>query len=505
MPDRRAAWSLAALAVLVGLATWGLSRVSAPSTPEVPTAPDALEPHIAAPSPPARPLRWIVAGGGASPELNQVQLEQDIVLARSTFGTFGAGLTLYAGGADSQSVQVLRSGESPEGLRARLAELFDPRGGRESAYRASDLRPNGAASAGAILEAIRGAITDGEAPLTLYLAGHGVGGDEPRRSRFLTWGPDDLTVDALAAVLDDEPLHRPVRLVMTSCYAGGFAELAFAFADPGEGEAITERCGFFATTWDRAASGCDPNPDRGAQEGYGIHFLHALRGQDRAGGDARTEIDLDGDGSISLMEAHVRARVASSSLDVPTTTSERFLRAALAEPEEVVELVALPASELAEERAVIAALGARLGLDGPEEATARLDGIHERAGPLVERLDELDAEIELSLEGLRADLLHRWPVLDDPWHPDFAAVFEGEGADIARFLEDSAAAARARALSSERDRLAILHDALLVEAAPLERLERAHETLALAARLHAEGGPTLDRYRAFLTCERGSP
>ena len=68
--------------------------------------------------------------------------------------------------------------------------------------------------------------------------------------------------------LDELPGHRPLRMVITSCYSGGFAELAFDGASEDRGAATTDRCGFFATTWDRAASGCDPNPDRGAQAAW---------------------------------------------------------------------------------------------------------------------------------------------------------------------------------------------------------------------------------------------
>jgi hypothetical protein len=118
---------------------------------------------------------------------------------------------------------------------------------------------------------------------------------------------------------------RPVRVVLTSCFSGGFAELAFAGADAGKRELAAGRCGLFAATAEREASGCDPNPDRAAQEGYGLHFLQALQGRDRAG--AVAAIDLDGDGKVSLLEAHARARIASAGIDVPTSTSERWLRA----------------------------------------------------------------------------------------------------------------------------------------------------------------------------------
>src|SRR5690606_29134190 len=131
-------------------------------------------------------------------------------------------------------------GGGADPLRARLAELFAPRAGRDAGYREARIQPDGAASAEAILAALDGALLDGDAPLTLYLAGHGEGGEQPHESRFLTWGAGDLWVEDVAQLLDELPGHRPLRIVITACYAGGFAELAFEGASEERGPASTE-------------------------------------------------------------------------------------------------------------------------------------------------------------------------------------------------------------------------------------------------------------------------
>ena len=72
--------------------------------------------------------------------------------------------------------------------------------------------------------------------------------------------------------------RQPLRLVATSCFSGGFAELAFAHADVNAGPTQVPRCGLFAGTWDRKTSGCDPNPDRvGAPDGAEIAALAVAR------------------------------------------------------------------------------------------------------------------------------------------------------------------------------------------------------------------------------------
>lgn len=502
MIDRRAPWSVPLLAALVGAATFALAREAPARAPAAPPAHPRAAARAASPPPAHGPLRWILAGGGPTPELNQVQLEQDVLLAREVLARSGPGLTLFAGGPGSRAVQVLDASAPRDDLRARLAGLFDPRAGRDARYREAAVHPGGAASAEAILAALEGALLDADTPLTLYLAGHGQGGDAPHESRFLAWGAHDLWVQDLAALLDDLPGHRPLRVVITACYSGGFAELVFEGASEERGPATSERCGFFATTWDRAASGCDPNPDRGAQEGYGIHFLHALRAEDRDGDPLPPEeLDLDGDGAISLLEAHTRARIASGSLDVPVTTSERFLRAASAHLAD-----AAPGDDppLPEERAVVDRLTRRTGLSRPERAHERLAQVSAEVERLGAELDRLDAEIADAEASLVGALLHRWPVLDDPWHPRFAEALEGERDAIEAFLAESGDEARRAALLEERERVAAEHDRLLLESAPLERLARAMETMDLAARLRAAGGEGWRRYQELLACERGA-
>lgn len=501
--DRRAPWSLALLAAAIAAAAFALTRwASAPPPSTRPLPARAAAPPASPPSAHG-PLRWILAGGGPTPELNQVQLEQDVLLAAEVLARSGPGLTLFAGGPGSRAVQVLDPSAATDDLRGRLAALFDPRAGRDAHYREAAVHPGGAASAEAILAALEGALLDADTPLTLYLAGHGQGGDAPHESRFLTWGSHDLWVEDVAALLDELPGHRPLRMVITACYSGGFAELAFDGASEDRGPATSERCGFFATTWDRAASGCDPNPDRGAQEGYGIHFLHALRGEARSGDALPPEaLDLDGDGAISLLEAHTRARIASGSLDVPVTTSERFLRSASAHLPD-----APPGDDppLPEERAVIEQLTRRMGLSRPERAHERLAWMTAELERLAAELDRLDEEIADAEASLAAALLHRWPVVDDPWHPRFAEVIDAEQGAIEAFLAESGDAGRRAGLTEERADVAAQHDRLLVESAPLERLVRAMETVDLAARLRAAGGEGWRRYQELLACERGAP
>ena len=471
-------------------------------------------------------VRWVAVGGGADPASNPVSLEQDLALWAHTLGP--GGVTLFAGGAGRSPVQVSNptgpgnepskagseaAGEAPndgDSLERRLGEIFAPRDGRQARYQPTRLAPHGDAAAPSVLQALSrasdpAASSSPAEPLFVYVAAHGEPGGQPRDNHVVLWGGTSLSAAALADELDAVEGARPLRLVMTSCFSGGFAELVFVGGDESAGPSPQDRCGLFASTWDTEASGCDPNPDRRAQEAYGLHFLHALDGRDRSGKPLpRAVLDLDGDGAVSLLEAHTRARIASRALGVPTTTSERWLRFATATSPPAAA-VAGPLDDLPEERAVVAALGAELGLPTAEVARLRL----ESAGSTLDRADEhlagLEAISDEAAANLRIALLERWPVLDDPYHPDYRATLQRHRAAILSFVDESVEArAYLDASDAELDvRLGV--DQLELRGTRVERLVRAHETLELAAELARRGGPALERYGRLLRCERSAP
>ena len=437
------------------------------------------------------PLRWIAAGGGGTPEFNQVSIEQDLALAHERLGT--GGLLLFAGGRGSHGVQV-QAQRAGDPLMRALADLFAPRGGRDASYRPTTLPVDAAATMDNLRAAIDRATASEGPPLLLYLAGHGQPGEQSADASIELWGQVPLTARELAGLLDGRP--RPLRFVMTSCFSGGFAELAFVAADGSRRQAAPGRCGLFATTAQREASGCDPNPDRAAQEGYGMHFLNALAGRDRAGRPA--QIDIDGDGRVSLLEAHARARSASAGIDVPTTTSERWLRS-VPRRRGAGGKISLP-----EEDAVIAALTGELGVTGEAVAGSLRAVEAEMVDASARAVTQGEAE-DAAYRRTAAELLARWPVLDDPWHPEFAAMLASEGPAIAGALASSEAYAEYLAASTGRTTAQAEQAELLARSAKLERLVRALETRTLAGELAARGGADWRAYEALLACERWVP
>lgn len=448
--------------------------------------------------------RSIIAGGGSLPSLNQVSLAQDIALARRALAQ--PSLVLFASGRDSLAQVEQPDAPERDPFTARIAALLDERSGRSARHVRAPVHAHRASSADNVLRALEAALARSSAPLTLYVAAHGSGGENPVDSVVGLWEDSELTVPALAAALDrDANAQRPVRVVLTSCFGGGFGEIAFRGADPARGAAQSNRCGLFAAPWDRESAGCDPNPDRRAQAGFGLHFLHALRGEDRDGNPvARAELDYDHDGALSLLDAHTRARIEGRSIDVPTTTSERWLRASDRAP--VTRDAARTDPMVLEEDAVIAALSRELGVE-PTLAGAQsaMTAIDQERRPILDELDQLDARDEALRRMLVAAILAQYPVLDDPWHRDFAGQLAASRAVLPAMLDRHPATLERANIAHRRDELSDRAEPLDVKAALSLRLFRAHETRALASRLRQRGGAGWATFVRLRSCERGAP
>lgn len=488
------AWVGLGGAGLVGAAVLTRSEAAVPE----PDLPAAAAPKPAGASPPRADVRWIAAAGGQVPELNQVSIEQDLALAAKTFGP--GGVVLFAAGAGAPVVQVLAESSPGTDPASLLADLFAPRGGRDSTYREPDLELDGPATAQSVSEALQVAVSQPGAPLLLYLGGHGHRGPTDAENAVGLWGQSELTALDLAALLRDTP--RPVQIIATTCFSGGLAELAFADANAHSGAFPGEVCGLFAAPHDLEASGCDPNPDRAAQQGFGLHFLHALAGQSRDGTQlAAQDIDFDGDGTIAPREAHAYVRIHSEAFDVPTSVSERWLEAVAPGPGAPRTPVVFP-----EENAVIAALGRKTGLiDGLERARIHLRDIEAKIDAKSEALTRAQEAEDRAYRRAAGEILARWPVLDDPWHPQFSTMLAGNIDAIREHFASADSYAAYGAAREEVDRISGEVFDLRANAAPYERLARALEYRRRAARLAAQGGPAWDRFELLRSCELRVP
>ena len=122
--------------------------------------------------------------------------------------------------------------------------------------------------------------------LIIYVTAHGERSDDrknPYETSIMLWDDEKLSVSDFVALLDRLPEGVSVVAVMVQCYTGGFARFIYDKADPENGLAKQNRCGFFATVHDRVAAGCTPDVDETTYVEYSTYFWEALAGHTRTG------------------------------------------------------------------------------------------------------------------------------------------------------------------------------------------------------------------------------
>ena len=409
----------------------------------------------------ARPA-LIVFGGGGAPDGNQASIEAHVILALDRLGP--AARVLFADG-DVRSPTVLVAAPLDD-TTAWLARLF-PDVRFDVGFRAPGLP---ARTQPASMHALHAALdeTQRARPGTVLIGvGHGVPADDDGPAALALWGEESVTAIDLARRLDRRKRAGPLALVLGQCHSGAFTVLAHRDADPRAPLAEPTRCVFAAVPADRAASGCTADVTDPSARAYVPTMIEALT-------DPRS--DLDGDGQVSLAEAHAAALVADLTIDRPTLTSAAWLaqvvdgvptwaaaRAArLADLDALVAdappLIARPLRALADVDAIarpwVTSTSTVAALDRAARAIAALDA---RAEALRRAEAAAGEAIEARLEPVRAAVLARWPALAALDGLAAEEFFTTEGPAIARHGRtpaiDAAIAALARAEAEARDEL----------------------------------------------------
>ena len=159
---------------------------------------------------------------------------------------------------------------------------------------------------------------------------------------------------------------------------------------------------------------------------------------------------------------------------------------------------------LAEERSIVNALTAKIGVT-QDALPAAFDALAAEEVALATVADAHDQEAADMAHAVRAALLGRWPMLDDPWHPDFAPTLTSQGDAIRAFLDASPdykamLAAEARATTAR-----VAFELHTVKLAPYDRALLALRTMqrAAVAKAGVEGSTWLT-FEALRRCERES-
>ncbi len=396
---------------------------------------------------------FLTIGGGPSPENNQASLEKNVIFSQQVLKEQHVPAEQQAvyfadGLAASKDVKVVDAESLPKANRL-MAEFFGSESDLGLHFRNSEIPGvRGATTRDNIqkwFSDVGPTLKPGDR-LIIYVTAHGEKSedrDNPYETSIALWNEEKLTVSELVALLDKLPDGVSVVAVMVQCYTGGFARFIYDKADPDNGVAKQNRCGFFATVHDREAAGCTPDVDETTYVEYSTYFWEALSGHTRTGKPI-VRPDYDGDGKTSFAEAHAYTVLNADTIDLPLTSSSEFLSVesqfkdrdypdllANDAPFGTIHELATPA-----ERAVLDGLSKQLDLTGD----ARIASARRESGPFRRRRSrggEASARRRSTRlrDTIAEDLKLRWPELANVLNPEAVELLTKRSQEFVEAVE----------------------------------------------------------------------
>ena len=275
---------------------------------------------------------YLMVGGGPTPSASEFSIEQNVLWLQPMLDArgFAAGETWFASGAGNQLDVVYHDATDPQSRYWEpIARVFGEWEANTLRYQANRVQNNtGSSTAENVsqaLEARLSSLKSGDSLLLIY-SGHGSFETPRSRNALRLWGNTAYSAADLSSQLAKAPAGSQVRYVLPQCFSGAFVRSVFTQPDnPGADTLMPGHCGFVSVPDNRESEGCTPAVDAEDYRDYASYFFAALDGKNRVGEALTTEPDLDGDGKVSLLEAHYYAFTEAQSTDVPHSTSEYFL------------------------------------------------------------------------------------------------------------------------------------------------------------------------------------
>jgi hypothetical protein len=377
----------------------------------------------------------LLFGGGPTPYESQVSIELNTQWIRGILERQRPDAvihTLYTDG--NEPGMDVRSwspvGDKP-GMYQSLATVFGAateNGYRyHSSYIAADTAASDYATVTRTLETLVAGSRAGDELLLIY-QGHGAYAPHTERNNLRLWGGTPLTVTELEALLSAAAPGTTVRFVLPQCFSGAFTRLIYVDAQTENGLAEGLRCGFVAQQEDRASEGCTDSVETGDYRDYSSYFFAALDGRARDGSPLAGEPDSNGDGKVTLREAHFYTLENAYSVDYSRSTSQDYL-----EHWQPWYLRWLPFPGEADNvySQIAAQLAARYALPGEGEsvvtaAEAKLREIAATVDGLKQEKRDLKQRIRNARNNIQRQLLMRWPALRSPYTAGFREIMQQE-------------------------------------------------------------------------------
>lgn len=254
----------------------------------------------------------VMINGGGAPFMNyqshMLHVEDLLEILRSS-GVDADSITIFSSdGSDPKADLAVREPAKERGFwrleGTRLARILRPIHYESSEIPGFSLLPATHAEISRWF-AERGSTLNSGDTLLLYVTDHGEKNpDDVRNNTITLWGEDGLSVDELGEMLDHVEPNVRVVMLMSQCFSGSFAGLAFRKADPPQGNV----CGYFSSTAKRPAYGCYAENLGRENVGHSFLFMQALVETGR------------------FDRAHEKVLYTDATPDVPLRTSEVYLR-----------------------------------------------------------------------------------------------------------------------------------------------------------------------------------
>jgi hypothetical protein len=462
---------------------------------------------------------FLTIGGGESPTNNQVSLEKNILylqrfLSDSGLGSMGHDIYFANGKETGRDIQFVDPTTPPPRANALLAQVFNNEDNLDASYRAHSIPGvRGAANRAAIgkwFETMAPKLKESDR-LFIYFSGHGAAGKPARNTTLALWGEGSMPVKEFVALLDKLDPKVQVVLIMVQCHAAGFADVIFKDAQAGTTMSNASRCGFFATSAERMAAGCTSDIDEDNYREYSTYFWAALYGRTRTGQAVRRP-DYDGDGHVSLNEAHAYVQITSDTIDIPVATSDIFLRSCSKAEKGKAEMVnseddvdALLGLARPEQRAVIEELSKQLELKA-EGRMVETKNLADKYDKERKGLDSQKRKLQRDLGGLRGQIQsavkQKWPEFANPWNAKVGEILKKEGDDVVKAIESHPRFKRFDELSHEIEGVDARNRDLERKWVKCQRLMQTLQSVALAGNLEKVATPELqEKYREIVRQE----
>lgn len=454
---------------------------------------------------------FFLVGGGNNPENSQVQIEINVKWIENILQAKGLAPRVFFTDGQAPDPDVVTR-KKPDNNTATalepLTRVLGEYGDNYLRYRNNQLKNiEGSTNANKLktwLKEAFMAMSPGDRVFFIY-QGHGSWAKDHRGNALKLWNNTHLSVNEFQALLKSLDAGVQFRFFFPQCYSGAFLSLADARTFTYQNSKQAVRCGFTAVSANKKSEGCTVSIDEGDYRDYSTYFFAALDGKTRLGKPLSHSPDRDGDGKVSLHEAHLYSLDNAYSTDLSRSTSEAFLEQwqpwylkwkadMSAIPDnlfgERVRRIAANNGYPRERQALIKAL-----FKHRNQLTNQVNSLHVKQAALQSRVTRLK-------EKLKAGLLSHWPEASLEYTSSFKTFMDTQMNSALSWIK---AQKGYRELVMAQDRNASLEKAsldLLRKHTQIDKIFRMIRLSRILKQLKTYGSKDeIDTYQSLLACE----